>query len=183
MVPSPPSRASWAAGSFHVRGCRTLTPAPRCRCRAARIVELSAIRLACWSAQPRTSVRRPTHTVITQPTPPMTARNSSPPTHDAAATPPNRSGEDQGDRPARPIRSMIGRGVRSGRGPTSGCPSVSGPAGPDASPRSLGSSLRALQVERHEVAGDRGRDLAAAAGLLDEDRDRDRRRPRPGRSR
>ena len=48
------------------------------------------MRAAEASAADQGQERRPT-AVITQPTAPMTARNSSPPTQDAAATPPNRT--------------------------------------------------------------------------------------------
>ena len=52
----------------------------------------------CALAQPRNSVNPPTHAVIRQPTPPMTARNGSPPSPRASATPPNRIGEHGRDR-------------------------------------------------------------------------------------
>ena len=46
-----------------------------------------------------------------QPIAPMTARNGSPPTHDAAATPPNRMARTAA-MPARPMRSRSGRRSR-----------------------------------------------------------------------
>ena len=95
--------------------------------------------------------------------PPITARNGSPPTQDAAATPPNMSGEDEGDGGQPDPLDDRPRLARRRGGSRRRRPSAS-----------VGHRV-ARQVAGHQVARDRRRDLAAAAALLDEDRDRDRR--------
>ena len=96
---------------------------------------------------------------------PIAARNTSPPSHAATATPPNSTARTAAIA-ARPIRSIKGREPdvplsRSGR-----TPSVH--------------QSRRLEVQGHQVAADRRGDLSPTPGLLDDDGDGDRRRLRRG---
>ena len=76
---------------------------------------------------------------------------------------PEQHGQHQGDRGQPDALDRSARGSADRR--------LGRPA--SAAARSARSSLRPVQVPRHQVTGDRRRDLAAAAGLLDDHGDRD----------
>ena len=82
---------------------------------------------------------RPTQIVIRQPTPPMTARNGSPPTHEAAADPAEQRGEDEGHR-GQPdaLDDRAGRAVgTSGVRTAAGASGTSEPGAPAPTPGSV----------------------------------------------